>query len=324
MLGWIIVIILFLLIVACAYAGHFFINAALFKNSPWYVNKGHKMLNPDNFNREKTVYTEIEDRQNEGAHHFWEREATSEVHMEFSGETLCAREFKVFPETNKWILAVHGYRSSGKRDMAFPAQQFAEAGYNVLVPDLRAHGKSTGEKIGMGWLEKEDVKAWVQKILSHNEQAEIILFGGSMGAATIMMASGDKLPKQVKMLIADCGYSSVYDEFNDMLRSALHLPGFPILFFANLFCQSKMGFSLKQASSVKQLQKNHLPALFIHGTKDKFVPHEAIYKNMEATQGIKESLLIEEAPHLSSWIYDEKRYFETVFQFIENNLEKGV
>ncbi len=323
MLVWILVIILVSLVGICAYAGYFFINAALFKNSTWYANKGHKMLNPDNFNREKTVYTDIEDRQNEKAHQFWEKEATSEIRLEFSGEVLCAREFRVLPETNKWVLAVHGYRSSGKRDMSFPTQKFVEAGYNVLVPDLRAHGKSTGEKIGMGWLEKEDVKAWIQKILSHNSQAEIILFGGSMGAATIMMASGDILPKQVRMLIADCGYSSVYDEFNDMLRSALHLPGAPILFFANIFCQAKLGFSLKKASSVKQLEKNFLPALFIHGTKDKFVPHEALYKNMEATQGAKESLLIENAPHLSSWIYDEDRYFETVFQFIETNLERG-
>lgn len=323
MLGWILGIIVLLLIGICAYAGHFFITAALFKNSTWYVNKGHKMLNPDNFNQERTVYTDIEERQNEEAHAFWEKEATGEIFMEFSGETLCAREFKAFPATNRWVIAVHGYRSSGKRDMSLPAKRFLDAGFNVLVPDLRAHGKSTGEEIGMGWLEKEDVKAWIQKILVHNNQAEIILFGGSMGAATVMMASGDELPEQVKLLIADCGYSSVYDEFNDMLRSALHLPGAPIMFFANLFCKSKLGFTLKEASSVKQLQKNYLPTLFIHGTKDKFVPHEAIYKNMEATQGVKESLLIENAPHLSSWIYDEKRYFETVFQFIDNNLKKG-
>lgn len=319
----ILAIILVILIALCAYAGSFFINAALFKNSTWYVNKGHKMLNPDNFNKERTIYTDIEDKQNEVGHQFWDNELTSEITAEFKNETVIAREFMKHPESNKWILAVHGYRSSGKRDMNFPTLKFSEAGFNVLVPDLRAHGKSTGEEIGMGWLEKEDVKFWIDQLLSKHPNAEIILFGGSMGAATIMMASGDKLPSQVKLLIADCGYSSVYGEFSDMLKSALKLPPTPILFFADLFCKKRMGFSLKDASCVNQLAKNERPILFIHGTKDKFVPYEAMAVNLAATKGVSDSLLIENAPHLSSWIYEEDNYFNKVFDFIDTHLEEG-
>lgn len=82
----------------------------------------------------------------------------------------------------------------------------------------------------MGWLEKEDVKAWVNEVIKKDPQAKIILFGGSMGASTVMMASGDQLPEQVKLLVADCGYSSVYGEFSEMLTSALKLPATPIMF----------------------------------------------------------------------------------------------
>lgn len=315
-------IIFIVLLALCAYAGSFFINAALFKNSTWYVNKGHQMLNPDNFNKERTVYTDIEDRQNDEGHHFWEHELTSEITVPFKEDTLVAREFLNNPESHKWILAVHGYRSSGKRDMNFPAKKFSEAGFNVLVPDLRSHGKSTGEKIGMGWFEKEDVTFWISQLVAKDPEAEIILFGGSMGAATIMMASGEILPKQVKLLIADCGYSSVYGEFSDMLKSALKLPPTPILFFADFFCQKRMGFSLKEASCVNQLARNERPILFIHGTKDKFVPYEAMAVNEQATKGVSDSLLVENAPHLSSWIYEEEIYFNKVFNFIETHLPK--
>lgn len=324
MLSWligIIIVIIILLVIGCAYAGSFFINAALYKNSPWYVNTGHKLLNPDNFNKERTVYTDIEDRQNEVGHQFYEEEMTSEWQIKLDGETLVAREYHNSVETHQWVIAVHGYRSSGKRDMSFPALKFSEAGYNVLVIDLRAHGSSTGEKIGMGWLEKEDVKAWINEVIRRDDQAEIVLFGGSMGAATIMMASGDKLPDQVKLLVADCGYSSVYSEFSDMLTSALKLPATPILFFANIFSQKRLGFSLKEASCVTQLAKNERPLLLIHGTKDKFVPQEAMAVNLAATKGVKESLLVKDAPHLSSWIYEEDRYFETVFAFVQKHLE---
>ena len=319
MLVWIIGIVVLVLITGCAYAGSFFINAALFKNSTWYVNTGHKMLNPDNFSQEKTIYTEIEARQNVEGTMFWEEELTSEYTIELEGETLWAREFKKHLKSHQWVLAIHGYRSSGKRDMSFPSKKFSQAGYNVLVPDLRAHGKSSGEKIGMGWLGKEDLKAWIQEIIKQDPQAEIILFGGSMGAATVMMASGDELPEQVKVLVADCGYSSVYGEFSEMLSSALHLPAAPILFFANFFCKQRLGFSLKEASSVNQLKNNRLPILFIHGTKDKFVPYHAMEENLQATQGVKDSLLVEGAPHLSSWIYEEEIYFDKVFQFINQN-----
>lgn len=324
MLNWIIaiiVIILIILVAGCMYAGSFFINAALFKNSTWYVNTGHKLLNPDNFDKERTVYTDIEDSQNEKGHQFYEEEMTSEWRISLAGETLFAREFYKHPKTHQWVIAIHGYRSSGKRDMSFPALTFSNAGYNVLVPDLRAHGKSTGEKIGMGWLEKEDVKAWVNEVIKKDPQAEIILFGGSMGASTVMMASGDQLPEQVKLLVADCGYSSVYGEFSEMLTSALKLPATPIMFFANMFSQKRLGFSLKEASCLEQLHHNELPLLLIHGTADKFVPYKAMAENVAASKGTSETLLIEGAPHLSSWIYEEENYFNTVFNFIETNLK---
>ena len=41
------------------------------------------------------------------------------------------------------------------------------------------------------------------------EDAEIVLHGLSMGAATVLMVSGERLPEQVKAIIEDCGYTSV-------------------------------------------------------------------------------------------------------------------
>ena len=130
---------------------------------------------------------------------------------------------------------------------------------NVLVPDLRAHGKSSGNKIGMGWLDRLDLLSWISEVLAIDMEAEIILVGGSMGAATVMMASGEKLPTNVRGLIVDCGYTSVYDEFKYVLHESFHLPAFPILTIANQLALNNYGFQLKTASSVRQLHKNTLP-----------------------------------------------------------------
>ncbi|OJG68689.1 hypothetical protein RV09_GL000088 [Enterococcus moraviensis] len=312
----ILVIVLLLLIAISVYAANFFLNVALFRENDWYDKAGHKMMNPDNFNKGKSKYDLIEEQQIQDGDIFWNRDFAKDYWLEINGEKLYSRLITPHPTSKKWVICVHGYRSFGKRDMAFVASKFADQGYNILVPDLRAHGKSTGNVIGMGWLDRLDLMNWIQEVMRIEPLAEIVLFGGSMGAATVMMTSGEALPNTVKGLVVDCGYSSVYNEFSAMLRSAFKLPAFPILTIANVMAKKRVGYSLKEASSIRQLTKNKLPTLFIHGTGDKFVPHQMLYDNMEATNGVKESLIIEKAPHLSSFIYEPEHYFDTVFEFI--------
>ncbi|MFD1899902.1 alpha/beta hydrolase [Enterococcus termitis] len=321
---WIILVILILVVVIAAlivYAANFFINVALFRENQWYHTTGHKMMNPDNFNKGRSQYDITEEKQIQLGKEFWEQSYAQDYWLNMEGERLYSRLFQPHPNSKKWVICVHGYRSYGQRDMAFPAFMFSKQGYNSLIPDLRAHGQSSGNVIGMGWLDRLDLLKWIQEVLTIEPQAEIILFGGSMGAATVMMTSGESLPAQVKGIVADCGYSSVYNEFGAMLRSAFKLPAFPILTIADLIARKKVGYSLKEASAVSQLAKNKLPLLLIHGTGDKFVPHQMLYENMEAATGVKESLIIEKAPHLSSFIYEPEHYFDTVFEFLRRYCE---
>lgn len=323
---WIVIIILLILFVIyigiCLYASNKFVQAALFRDSEWYEKTGHKLFNPDNYTKVRTKYTDIEDRQNADVDKFWQEEYTNEYKLNLDGDTIFAREFKQNDNANShfWILAIHGYRSYGKRDMGYPALRFFHHGFNVLVPDLRAHGKSTGNKIGLGWLERKDIETWIKKITEVDPKAEIILFGGSMGGAAVLMTSGDKLPNNVKIIIADSAYDSIDKLFRDKLKHQFHFPTWPIVEFTNHYIKKYLGFSVADASTVKQLKKNKRPLLLLHGTKDKFVPHKALYPNLEASQGFKEGVLFKNAPHLSSWIWDERKYFDTVFNFINTIL----
>ena len=316
-LSLIIIILVLILIILSIYAANFLINAALFRNSKWFEKTGHKMMNPDNFNTVKTRYDIIEEDQLSAGQTFWEEDMAQDYWLTINKDRLYARLFKSRVDTNDWVICVHGYRSDGKQDMSYTASRFYEQGFNCLVPDLRAHGKSSGNTIGMGWLDRLDIEKWIEEIRTLDSAARIVLLGGSMGASTVMMTSGNTLPKNVVGIVADCGYSSVYEEFEAMLKSALKLPKFPILTIANRLTKLKAGYTLKSASAVEQLKKNQLPILFIHGTGDKFVPHEMMYDNMEATNGIKESLMVENAPHLSSAIYEPEHYYETIFEFLK-------
>jgi len=307
--------VIFALVIICILLSNFLLNATFIKNNNWYDKLGHKMMNPDNFSKTRTQYDINEENQKKLGYEFYDTADYEDSYLNTKKGTLYSRIF-MQKKSNKWVIAVHGYRKTGKEDMGFYALNFFSRGFNVLVPDLFAHGKSDGNQIGMGWSDRLDVCLWIDEIIKRNPDAEIILFGGSMGASTIMMASGENLPHQVKGIVADCGYSSVYDEFSYLVNSLLKLPNFPLVSCLNILAKIKFGSSLKEMSAVLQLQKNTLPTLFIHGSADKFVPHSMIYKNMEATQGVKESLIIEKAPHLSSCIYEEKHYLDTVFSFI--------
>lgn len=222
--------------------------------------------------------------------------------------------------SHRWVILVHGYKSSNENMMSYGSEYY-DNGYNVVLPDNRAHGKSDGTYIGMGWLDKDDIACWVNWVIEKDPQAQIILHGVSMGGATVMMASGDRLP-QVVGYIEDCGYTSVWDIFASELDKRFSLPTFPVLDISNFIAKIKAGYDFKEASSVDQIQKANQPMLFIHGAKDDFVPLEMVYEVYGAYPTTKELYIVDEAGHAQSKDYDVKAYWNQVFNFIDTNIWK--
>lgn len=131
--------------------------------------------------------------------------------------------------TTKTVILAHGYSSKGKDMGGFAAFYYDKLGYNVLMPDDRGHGASKGDYIGFGWPDRKDYLLWIRKIVDKvGEEGQIALHGISMGGATVMMISGEALPEQVKVIIEDCGYTSVYDQLAYQLERMYKLPTFPI------------------------------------------------------------------------------------------------
>lgn len=230
------------------------------------------------------------------------------------GLQLKGQQFVNDPQ--RWVVAVHGYRSDGKQDMAYVGYRYAQAGYSVLIPDLRGHGESAGEQIGMGWLDRLDLLAWLRWLTAEQPQAQIILHGGSMGAAAVLMASGEKLPANVQLLIADSGFTSAYGQCRQMLVNVLKLPAFPLLGLVDRYARKTAGYSFRQASAIKRVASNHLPLLVIHGGRDTLVPLAFGQQIQAATAGPKEFLEIEAAGHLMGMTFEPRLYWQTIFSFI--------
>lgn len=223
-------------------------------------------------------------------------------------------------QTHDWIISVHGYKDSHKFMLPYGAA-FYEHGYNVLLPDDRGHGKSEGNYIGMGWLDKEDILQWIRWIADRDEKAQIILHGISMGGATVMMTSGEN-PDHVIGYIEDCGYTSVWDIFACVMKRDYHLPAFPILHCCKVIGKRKAGYDFMEASCIDQLKKCNKPMLFIHGEKDDFVPADMGYQVYESFHGEKELYIAKNAKHAESMDVDPASYFSKIFEFIDTRMKK--
>ncbi len=219
-------------------------------------------------------------------------------------------------KTDKTVVVIHGF-SNSKENMKAYGWLFHKLGYNVLMPDNIAHGKSQGQLIGYGWNDRLNVVKWAELLVDQNPSSQITLFGVSMGAATVMMASGEKLPNQVVNIIEDCGYTSVWDELKFQAKEMYGLPAFPILYEVSVISKVRAGFSYGQASSVNQLAKNNLPVFFIHGDKDTFVPTKMVYENYAATKGKKELYIAKGAGHAKSFETDPVTYEKKISSFLK-------
>ena len=234
-----------------------------------------------------------------------------------SSDNLKLHSYQVKNQTSsdKWVITVHGYTSEGI-NMSTYAKQYYDNGYNVLIPDLRAHGLSEGNYIGMGWDDRLDIISWINYILNEEPNAEIILHGVSMGAATVLMTSGEEIPSNVKAIVADCGYTSVWDEFAYQLDDLFSLPEFPILNVSSIVAKIRAGYFLGEASSIDQVKKSKTPILYIPGDQDDFVPYYMMEELYNATSSEKEMLTIKGAEHAKASEVDPETYWTSVNNFI--------
>lgn len=221
--------------------------------------------------------------------------------------------------SDKTAILLHGFMSDGD-SMAGFAKMFFELGYNVLLPDARAQGRSAGKYIGYGWVEKEDIFKWIKKIIAKTgENQKIVVMGQSMGGATTMMLSGLDLSKQVKCFIEDCGYSNAKREISYQAKNSVGLPEFlskPLLKGVSAINKMRNGFFLEEASSVKQLKKNTRPIFFIHGKLDQVVPSKMVYENYSATSAPKWLWVTPRARHAESFPMYKEEYYKHVRDFL--------
>lgn len=306
LVGMIVVVMIALFAASC-----YFFSVAMVPGHKDFINNSTKIAKSDPLYEQKMWFKHTPKQR-------WTMQSASGNYQLVADYIPAARK------TTRNVVIAHGFMGN-KEKMGEYAALFHQMGYNVLMPDARAHGESQGKYIGYGWPERYDIRKWTNKLIRHNgTDSQVVLFGVSMGGATTMMTSGLHLPAQVKALVEDCGYTSLNDELNYEAGNLYGIPKFLrvlLIGTMSLINRTQNGFFIGEASAIKMLHHNHRPMLFIHGAEDNFVPTKMVYRNYKATAGPSELWVVPGAGHAKSFATHPSQYRHHLEKFLNHYIK---
>ena len=222
------------------------------------------------------------------------------------------------------VIAFHGYRGTPSRDFSGGTQLYLSTGFNLLLIEERAHCSSEGHVITFGVKERYDCLSWIEFVRQrYGPETPILLAGISMGAATVLMASGLDLPENVKGIVADAPYTSPKAIIQKVCADwKVPVPlAYPFLALgAHLYG----GIDLTEADAAEAVKHTKVPILLIHGEDDRFVPCDMSRKIAASNSAMIELHTFPEAGHGLSFLVDRDRYERIAGDFFARTIPTRV
>lgn len=251
------------------------------------------------------------------------------------GKMMDVYAYYVYQGSDKTVMIHGGFRGNWNNGIVTEEyNDFYKAGYNLLFVDSRATGNSGGDYVTYGQYESDDVLYWINQEVRERPSQKILLYGGSMGAATMMSVLAKDIPVNVKGIIENCGFASI-DEQLRFTYSQTVVPALPPAIknqldiigdqeHEDLFMGLLKQYYFDQemhldptAALPTIVMSGSLPKLIIHGTADDVVPVSNAQKLYELAGGYKDLLLVEGAGHGKAQEVDHAAYTKHVTDFLK-------
>ncbi len=169
------------------------------------------------------------------------------------------------------------------------------AGYNLLLLDFRAHGRSGGKICPIGLHEWKDIKAVLTKAKElgyWTENSALAAYGRSMGAATLINGAA-QLP-EIKAFVLEASFARLRLVAANDAYNTIWLPDTPLSDLA--FWLIGMITGIDYASNQPVEQAKHLADRAV------FLIHDELDRRADLAQF---EMLKKSMPHASSWISPE-------------------
>ncbi len=236
------------------------------------------------------------------------------------GLVLSARLAMNPTPSKAFAICCHGYRGTSERDFCGAGRIPYALGQNLLLIDQRGCRMSEGHTITFGINERRDVMTWIDYLLTtFGEEITISLYGASMGAATVLLASAMKLPPQVTHIAADSSYTSPYAIIEKVCRVDRKLPPKLAMPFLVLGAKLFAKIDIHEGDVCEAVKQSPVKILLIHGERDSFVPTAMGKTIAAAAPDIVTLHTFPGAGHVLSYITDQPRYEAIVIDYLSKN-----
>ena len=180
---------------------------------------------------------------------------------------------------HRFVICQHGYSDSSEGMGVYAMVYHDVYGMNVVMPDLRGHGKSE----------------------------------------TVLMVTGEKLPSNIKACIEDASFTTAMEEFAHVYSTLKEKPPISsdvLLPIMRTIALVRAGYDLNDAAPIEAVKRSVTPTLFIHGEADTFIPSHMMTKLFESAACEKMCMMVPKAEHVKSVVVDPEGYWDKVESFL--------
>ena len=220
------------------------------------------------------------------------------------------------------IIFFHGLWSNGYVSGEPTYKITKNQGWNLLLVSIRAHDESEGEFSTLGVIEQYDCKAWANWAVERfGEEKSVFFMGVSTGASIAMMSSNLGLPKSVRGIIDDCGFTSTMEMIDVNCKSHLpdYIPTRMFDFFVEMGTSVWGHFCISKADACKAVSQTDIPILIIHGDRDTQAPLSMAYRLYDSCSSEKQLYVVHGANHAENYRKDPEGYENVIAQFVEEH-----
>lgn len=216
-------------------------------------------------------------------------------------------------ENQRAIILVHGRdnsRTNGFGDQFVPfAKVLHEAGFSVLMIDLRGHGESADARYSFGINERKDVLGGVDWLETNDYQpGNIGVLGYSLGAASVIGAAADE--KDIGAIWIDSAFADINPVIEGVWKVESGLPQV-FLYPTEWMIRLLYGYDITASRPIDEIGKIAPRPIYIaHCNEDPFIP----ISHMDQ--------LLSVAQNTQTWVIqncDQKTLAETIVPEKYNN-----